>query len=109
MRLPDKTVQSKGGIVNQRSGSQDMETLAKIDHVYRAWDEALGNRNVDAAIALYAPDATIESPLVSYLLGSENGVCRGRDELRRFIETVFQRTPSVRKRYRTAYFTDGRT
>jgi hypothetical protein len=76
------------------------------DHVYRVWDEALGIKDVDAALALYAPDATIESALVSYLLGSESGIVRGHDSLRPFITLVFQRTPKTRKRYRNRYFTD---
>jgi hypothetical protein len=38
-----------------------------------AWDEPLGAKDLDAAMALYQPDATLESPLVRHLLGSEEG------------------------------------
>ena len=93
----------------KRRSTPQAAGFPQVDHVYRAWDEALGNKDVDAALALYAADATIESPLVSHLLGLEKGVCQGRDQLRYFIEIVFQRTPPARKRYRNAYFSDGRT
>jgi ketosteroid isomerase-like protein len=84
-------------------------THETVERIYHAWDEALGRKDVDAALALYAPDATIESPLIPHLLGVETGICRGHDELRRFIELVFQQTPPLRRRYRTGYFTDGAT
>lgn len=78
-----------------------------VERIYKAWDEALGTKDLDAVLALYAPDATIESPLVAHLLGVESGICQGHDELRRFIHLVFQRQPAARKRFRTGYFTDG--
>jgi hypothetical protein len=93
----------------KRRSTPPAAEFRNVDQVYRAWDEALGNKDVDAALALYAADAIIESPLVSHLLGSETGICQGRDHLRHFIEIVFQRTPTTRKRYRNAYFSDGRT
>jgi len=34
------------------------------ERVYRDWDDALGRKDVEAAIALYAPDCLLESPLV---------------------------------------------
>jgi ketosteroid isomerase-like protein len=77
------------------------------ERIYHAWDEALGRKDLEAALALYAPDATIESPLVRRLLRTESGVCRGHDELRRFIQLVFRHTPPLRRRYRTGLFSDG--
>ena len=49
----------------------------EVERVYRAWDAALGARDVDAAIALYAPDVELESPLVRHLLKSARGVVEG--------------------------------
>ena len=46
-------------------------TTEQIQHIFTAWDEALGAKDVDAAVALYRPDATLESPLVCHLLGTE--------------------------------------
>ena len=84
-------------------------TTEEIERVYREWDEALRRSDLDAAVALYAPDATIESPLIPHLLDREHGICRGQGELRRFIQVVFQRKPQSRKHFRTGYLTDGTT
>ena len=78
------------------------------ERVYRDWDDALGRKDDEAAIALYAPDYVLESPLVSHLLSSERGVVEGREKLREFVRLVFECTPPVRKRYREGFFTDGR-
>jgi ketosteroid isomerase-like protein len=82
---------------------------AAVEQIYRAWDDALGRKDLEGAVALYAPNATIESPLVRRLTGSDDGICRGREELRRFIAMVFERTPPERRRFRGRYFTDGKT
>ena len=86
------------------------ETLTKPDaeRVYHDWDEALGRKDVDAAMALYARDCVLESPLVCHLLGTDRGLIEGRDKLRDFVRLVFERTPPVRQRYREGFFTDGR-
>jgi SnoaL-like domain len=65
-------------------------------------------KDVEAAIALYAPDCVLESPLVSDLLSTARGVVEGREKLREFVRLVFARTPPARKRYREGFFTDGR-
>jgi ketosteroid isomerase-like protein len=80
-----------------------------VENVYKRWDEALGAKDLDAAMALYAPDATLESPLVRHHLGAGEGVVRGRDALREFVRVVFERQPPQRKRFRRGFFTDGRT
>jgi hypothetical protein len=77
--------------------------------IYRAWDDALGEKDLDAALSLYSVEATLESPLVRYLLGAQEGVVRGRDDLRSFVARVFEQTPPLRQRYRKGLFTDGST
>jgi hypothetical protein len=77
--------------------------------IYERWDEALGKKDVDAALALYAEDASIESPLVRHLLDRNDGVVTGHGALRPFLETVFSRTPELRQRYRKGFFSDGTT
>ena len=86
----------------------NIEAIQAAERIYHAWDEALGRKDLDGAMRLYAPDAILESPLVRHLLGSEEGVIRGRDNLREFVEKVFARTPSLRQRHRDCFFTDGR-
>jgi hypothetical protein len=41
------------------------DPIGAVERIYKAWDEALGAKDLDAAVALYAPEATIESPLVA--------------------------------------------
>ena len=93
---------------NNATPAPSAEAIQAAERIYRAWDEALGQKDLDAALRLYAPDATLESPLVRHLLGGEEGVVRGRDELRAFVERVFARTPPLRQRHRVGFFTDGR-
>jgi hypothetical protein len=81
--------------------------MKAAERIYHAWDEALGRKDLDAALSLYAEDATLESPLVRYLRGSEDGVIRGKAALRPFVEQVFRTQPPKRQRYRRGFFTDG--
>lgn len=86
--------------------SHHQETDA-IEHVFHAWDKALGAKDLDASMALYHPDATLESPLVRYLLGTATGVIRGREDLRQFVAKVFSKEPPQRQRFRTGYLSNG--
>jgi ketosteroid isomerase-like protein len=82
-------------------------TTEQIEHIFAAWDDALGAKDIDAAVALYQPDATLESPLVCHLLGTEQGVVRGREDLRCFVSKVFAHQPAKRRRYRAGFLADG--
>jgi hypothetical protein len=95
--------------IQQRGGSANGAAEQAAERVYQEWDDALGRKDVSDCIELYTPDCTLESPLVRNLLGSERGVVQGIDNLRDFVTVVFERTPDSRKRYRTGFFTDGRT
>lgn len=101
--------QTSGGPMREQSDEHRRSTgsTGDIDRIFHAWDEALGAKDVDAAISLYAPHATLESPLVSYLLDADAGVVEGREALRRFVERVFAHQPPQRGRSRTGYLSDG--
>ena len=79
-----------------------------IESIYRAWDDALGKKDLEAALSLYDHDASIESPLVQHLLQRREGFVQGKDNLRKFIARVFETNPPQRKRYKQGFFTDGR-
>ena len=79
-----------------------------IERIYRLWDEALGKKDLEASLSLYADDATIESPLVRHLMKGSDGIVQGKDNLRSFIAKVFQTNPPQRKRFKQGFFTDGR-
>jgi hypothetical protein len=96
--------------MQQRSTSLTNErAVLSVERIYEQWDEALGAKDVDAAIALYAPDCTLESPLVRHLLNREEGIVAGLEKLREFLRLVFEHQPPARQRYRTGFFTDGHT
>ncbi|HUA02891.1 MAG TPA: nuclear transport factor 2 family protein [Solirubrobacteraceae bacterium] len=78
-----------------------------IEHIFEAWDAALGAKDLDATMALYQPDATLESPLVRQLLAVDDGIVRGRDSLRAFVEKVFALEPPERQRFRVGFLSDG--
>ena len=50
----------------------------EIEHIYKLWDEALGKKDLEASLALYADDASIESPLVQHLMKTGPGWCKAR-------------------------------
>jgi hypothetical protein len=79
-----------------------------IERIYQEWDAALSGGDVEELLALYAADAVLESPLVSYLMNQEVGICRGHDELRPLFEMLRERKPAVRQHYRSGYFTNGK-
>jgi hypothetical protein len=85
----------------------DRASVAAIEAVTRAWEDALANHDVEALLACYAVDARLESPVVAHLLGGR-GVCRGHEELRPFLTRVVARTPDERHYHRAGFFTDGR-
>lgn len=79
-----------------------------VERVYREWDRAWSEDDLDAMIALYAPDAVLESPLVAYLLGNKTGVLKGREQIKALLERAAPRKPRRRTFHRKGYFTDGR-
>jgi len=78
------------------------------ERIYRLWDEALGKKDLEASLSLYAGDASLESPLVQHLMNTKEGIVQGKERLREFIARVFQTNPPQRKRFKQGYFTDGR-
>lgn len=85
------------------------DKLAIAERILVEWDHALEHNDVDKLMALYAPDATIESPLVAHLLNQESGICHGTQELKTLLEILAKRKPIIRKYYKNRYFTDGKT
>ena len=79
-----------------------------VERVYFAWDDALSRNDKAALLALYAPDAVIESPLIPHVLKGERGIAQGEAEIRALLDEVAARKPPVRKFHRTGYLTDGK-
>lgn len=85
---------------------------ADCARIHQQWHERAKARDVESLLALYAEDATLESPLVPAILDdAPGGVLEGQAAIRRFLEEGTRRLPGELVRwYRTgAYLTDGRT
>jgi hypothetical protein len=82
--------------------------MQDVERIYKLWDDALGRKDLEAALSLYAEDASIESPLVCHLMKTSEGSVQGKAALRTFIARVFQTSPPQRKRFRQGFFSDGR-
>ncbi len=85
------------------------EETRVAETIYAAWTMAFAEKDLEGVLALYAPDATLESPLVNNLLGTELGIVSGRDKLRTFFGIIINSTPTLRNRHRASFFTDGKT
>lgn len=77
------------------------------DDLYKAWAKAFAERDLEAVVSLYASDATLESPLVNNLLGTEEGIVRGKQNLREFFRIILERTPPLVDRHRANFFSNG--
>ena len=67
--------------------------------IYELWHQRARAGDVAGLLELYAPEATIESPLIPTLLDTPTGVCRGHEELRRFFEEGTRRRPNALVRW----------
>src|SRR5262249_12573230 len=47
---------------------------SEVESIDRRWDKALSQNDVDVLTALYAPDATIESPLIPHVMGIQGKI-----------------------------------
>jgi hypothetical protein len=77
--------------------------------IYQAWAKAFADKDLEAVVALYAPDATLESPLVNNLLGTDRGIVEGRENLRSFFRIIIESTPALKNRHRANFYSDGKT
>jgi hypothetical protein len=87
-------------------------TPDRAREIWLLWDRyARSGSSIEGLLALYAPDAIFESPLVPVLMKRDSGVCRGHDEMRAFFVEGYRRRPNAFVRwYRTdKFFFDGTT
>jgi ketosteroid isomerase-like protein len=62
-----------------------------VEQVIRDMDAAFARKNVEGLVALFAPDATLESFLVTRVFDREDGVCHGRAEIRKLVRALMER------------------
>ena len=69
------------------------------ERIYRLWDRYAREVDVDGLLSLYTPDATLETPVITAIFGTREGVARGHPELRRFFEEGGRRRPNALVRW----------
>jgi ketosteroid isomerase-like protein len=67
------------------------EQVSTVEQLINDMEAASSRKDVEALVALFAPDATIESYLVSRVFDREEGVACGRAEIRRLVLALIQR------------------
>ncbi len=78
--------------------------------IYEFWDKYVRERDLDALMALYADDATIQSPLVPTFFGPEKGILRGKTEVQLLLAEALKRRPDDDVHfYRDGFQWNGRT
>jgi len=63
---------------------------ADAERVVGEMDAAFARKDVDGLVALFAPDATLESYMVTRVLHRQDGVCHGQAEIRQLIGELVQ-------------------
>jgi hypothetical protein len=96
-------------MVKFRQPTTERALLESAERIHHDWNAALEAHDTEAAVSLYAEDATLESPLICYLLHTDRGILHGRDQIRRFLPLVWANQPAERRTFRHDVFTDGRT
>jgi ketosteroid isomerase-like protein len=88
----------------------DRVFMAHCERIHREWHERAKSRDTEGLLALYAPDAVLESALVQAIFDSRSsGTLRGHDEIRPFFAEGARRRPNALVRWhRTGkWLTDG--
>ena len=84
---------------------------AQIRHIYEKWHETVTARDLEGVLALYAEDATMETPAILALVdGNQDAILKGRSEIRKLFANFFQVFGhEFGELYRTGlFFADGR-
>src|SRR2546426_1093946 len=76
------------------SDADPTATLADAEFIFTEWHSRTYAGDAEGVIALYAPDAVFESPLVPRLLDRVDGTVRGHDELRAFFHRAAVNRPT---------------
>lgn len=84
---------------------------ADIHHIYERWHQSVVAQDLDGLMALYAPDAMLETPLALAVQTSRtDGILKGSEAIRAFFDAGF-RAPGngLGRWYRTGiFFSNGR-
>jgi len=84
------------------------QDVLAAEKVYEQWADGFATLDIEKILALYARDAVLESPLVNALLKTEEGIVRGKDNLRHFFGLILSSGTPLTDRHKECFFTDGK-
>jgi len=76
-----------GSTMSQEPNMKD-EQVGVAERFMRAFDAAWSQSDLEGAVALFAEDATLETPLIQRLLHREEGVLHGRHAIREMVRAL---------------------
>lgn len=79
---------SQFGSAPRQEAMMKDEHVTGVDEFVRAFDSAWSRNDIEAAVALFAENATLESPLVQRVLHRPPGVLHGRNEIREMVRSL---------------------
>jgi hypothetical protein len=79
-----------GSTMAQEPNMKD-EHVAEAEQFMHAFDTVWADNDIEGAVALFAEDATLETPLAQRLLHRKDGVLHGRDEIREMVRALMSR------------------
>jgi hypothetical protein len=67
------------------------KAAAVVERIIEEMETAFAHKDVEALLALFTEDATLESFLVARIFNRPEGVCRGRAEIRELLAKLVER------------------
>ena len=67
------------------------DQVTAVEQAISNVEAAFSRNDIEAVVALFAQDATVESYLVARIFNRKEGVCRGHDEIRELIRALMKR------------------
>jgi hypothetical protein len=90
--------------------SQIGTTERQAARIYELWDKYLREGDMDGMAAIYADDATLQSPLVPTFFGPGKAMARGKEEILLFLNETVKRRPNAHVHWhRGGYLWNGKT
>jgi ketosteroid isomerase-like protein len=83
---------------------------AEAARVYELWDKCVRERDLDGLLALYAEDASIQSPLAATFFGPDRAILRGKAGVEMLLAEALKRRPDDEVHfYRDGFQWNGQT
>jgi hypothetical protein len=76
---------------NPKESIMNEDQTATVERIVDDMESAFARKDADGLVALFSPDATVESYLVTRIFNRKDGVCRGQAEIRELVGALVKR------------------